>query len=141
VLYLLSHSMSDVDGSAAESLLAGAVAELDDVPHATVAGRQVAGCNPGDEDGVLFFNGLADAHADEVEALLERAAAAGAVLLPVAMDREHRTPPAAAGAQQSFDVTDQLRRRELPDRRIAQVGRALAREALSLAADLPLPPA
>jgi hypothetical protein len=69
---------------------------------------------------------------DEAEDLLARAAASGAVLLPVAMDAERRLPPAVASDRQSFDVVDHLRRRELADDQLAVVGAAFAREALSL---------
>lgn len=80
----------------------------------------------------MFFNPPRDDLSDEVEALLEEAARNGAVLLPIAMDGEHRRAPGSAGDKQSFDVVDHLRRRELRDDQLGVVGAAFAREALGM---------
>jgi hypothetical protein len=95
------------------------------------AGALVA-CEPRAGDAVIFINPPRDSLAAEVDELLERGAAAGAVLLPVAMDQAHRLPPVPAAEAQSFDVVDQLRRRELQDDHLAVLGATLAREAMAM---------
>ncbi|MCU1678168.1 MAG: hypothetical protein JWM93_2926 [Frankiales bacterium] len=132
MLYIVAPELSDVDAHRANLLLAGAEDELDDIPHSRMNAKQLLSCNPGDNDGVVFFNPFLAEHADDAEALLERAAEAGAVLLPIAMDSVHRRPPTAASKQQSFDVADHLRRRSLPDDRLRIIGHAFSREALSM---------
>jgi hypothetical protein len=132
MLFLLTPETADVDVTRASVLLRAAQREWDDVPVSPIGPGALLGCDPGPGDGVLFFNPPRADLSEEVEALLERASAAGAVLLPVALEVDHRRPPDAAGAQQSFDVVDHLRRRELQDDQLGVVGAALARETLSM---------
>jgi hypothetical protein len=132
MLYVLLPELSEVDLDGATALIDAAIREWDDVPIARIGRDALIGCEPGPEDGVVFFNPLrADAAAD-AEDLLVRARREGAVVLPIAMESEHRRPPEAAGDRQSFDVVDQLRRRELTDDQLAVVGVAFARGALSV---------
>jgi hypothetical protein len=131
MLYVLRPELSDVDPERAGSLLAGAGEELDDVPTSQIGAGALVSCEPGEADGVVFFNSPRPEFAAEVGALLERAAAAGTVILPIAMDPEDRRPVGAASDHQSFDVADQLRRRDLADDQLALIGAAFAREALS----------
>jgi hypothetical protein len=132
MLYLLAPELSSVDQGAASSLLAGAEREWNDTPTSTIGAEALATCNPAAGDGVVFFNPPRTDYASDVEALLEEAAREGAVLIPIAMDAEHRQPPPAAGEAQSFDVVDQIRRRELHGAPFEVIGAAFAREALSM---------
>ncbi len=132
MLYVLSPELSSVDQAPARALLDAATHEWDDIPVAEIGAAALATCQPSAGDGVVFFNPPREDLAGEVQALLDEALRAGAVLLPIAMDAEHRRPPGAAGERQSFDVHDQLRRRELPPERPQLLGAAFAREALSM---------
>lgn len=86
---------------------------------------------PAAGDGVVFFNPPRADGTDEIEALLTRASAAGAVILPIALREADRRPPGGAGDRQSFDVVDHSRRRELVADQRGVVARAFGREALS----------
>ncbi|HTB51116.1 MAG TPA: TIR domain-containing protein [Solirubrobacteraceae bacterium] len=132
MLHLLSPALSDVDQRQAAALLDAAKAEWDDIPFSDVSAGSLDRCQPSDGDGVVFFNPPLDEHAQAVDLLLAEATEAGAVILPIAMDSEHRRPPGAAGELQSFDVVDQLRRRELTAEQLPIVGAAFAREALGV---------
>ncbi len=81
---------------------------------------------------MVFFNPPCNEYAGAVELLLAEARGAGAVILPIAMAVEHRRPAGAAGELQSFDVVDQLRRRELTSEQLSIIGAAFAREALGV---------
>ena len=93
----------------------------------TVAAISLA--SPGPDDGVAFVIG--DVPVAEALDLLERAQAAGAVILPIALDAEHRRPPSVVEAAQSFDVVDALRRAGLPLEHRSWAARAFARTALA----------
>jgi hypothetical protein len=131
-LFVISPEASTVDQARAKTLLDAAQAEWEDVPVSVIAPAAVAACVPGEGDAVVFFNPPRSDHAKDIEALLDEAAAAGAVLLPIALEPGDRRPPGSVGDKQSFDVTDQLRRRELPKERLEPVGAAFARDALSM---------
>jgi hypothetical protein len=132
MLFVLTPDLSSVDGGRADALLVAAEAEWDDVPVSRIGAAALTTCEPSDGDGVVFFNPPRPEHDEEIEALLADAARNGAVLLPIAMDAEHRRPPGAAGEMQSFDVVDHIRRRELQDEQLVVIGAAFAREALSM---------
>jgi hypothetical protein len=132
LLYVLTPDVSDVDHGRADALLAAAEHEWDDVPVSRIGPETLAMCEPTQGDAVIFFNPPRADLGAEVEGVLEEAARNGAVLLPIAMDAEHRRPPGAAGDKQSFDVVDHLRRRELGEDQLAVIGVAFAREAMSM---------
>jgi hypothetical protein len=132
MLHLLAPSLSDVDQREAATLLDAAKAEWDDIPFSDVNVGNLDHCQPSDGDGVVFFNPPCDEYAGAVELLLAEARGAGAVILPIAMAVEHRRPAGAAGELQSFDVVDQLRRRELTSEQLPIIGAAFAREALGV---------
>jgi hypothetical protein len=132
MLYLLAPELSAVEQDPANTLLDAAKQEWDDILVSSIGAPALVSCQPADGDGVVFFNPPREELRDEVEALLAQAARDGAVLLSIAMDPAHRRPPGRAGEHQSFDVVDQLRRRELPADRLAVLGAAFAREALSV---------
>lgn len=131
-LFVISPEASAVDLARANTLLDAARAEWEDLPVSILAPVTVTACVPGQDDAVVFFNPPRSEHAENIEALLHEAATAGAVLLPIALEPVHRRPPGSVGDKQSFDVTDQLRRRELPEHRLEPIGAALAREAMSM---------
>jgi hypothetical protein len=132
MLYLLTPNLSSVDQIRAVVLLNGAEAEWDDIPTSRIGPDALATCTPTAADGVVFFNPPCPEFSDGVEALLDEAVRNGAVLLPIAMEPGQRRPAGAAGEAQSFDVVDQIRRRELHGEPLAVIGAALAREALSV---------
>lgn len=84
---------------------------------------------PRPDDGVAFVIG--DAPMPEALDFLERALSAGAVIMPIALDAEHRRPPDVVEAAQSFDVVDALRRAGLPPEHGSWAARAFARTALA----------
>ncbi len=84
---------------------------------------------PGPSDGVAFVIG--DSSLDRVEPFLAAAQAAGAVVLPVALDAWHRHPPAAVETAQAFDVADRERLAGSPARPRQWAARAFVREALA----------
>jgi hypothetical protein len=131
-LFVVAPEVSAVDLHRANTLLDAARAEWEDLPVSILAPAAVTACTPGQGDAVVFFNPPRSEYADNVEALLHEAAGAGAVLLPIALEPHQRRPPGTVGDKQSFDVTDQLRRRELPADRLEPIGAAFAREAMSM---------
>lgn len=129
MLHLLAPALSAVDQDKAATLLDAAKVEWEDIPLSEVGAGNLDRCQPGDGDGIVFFNPPTDEHTDAVELLLSEAARTGAVILPIAMSSEHRRPPGAVGELQSFDVIDHLRRRELTSEQLPIIGAAFAREA------------
>lgn len=92
---------------------------------------QVLAASPTAADGVAVFNPpRAQSPPDEVAGLLRRAAAAGSVLLPIAMGVESRSPPGGAEAAQSFDVVEHARGRPA-GLALRPAAEAFAREALA----------
>lgn len=133
MLFVLCGELTGVDPTVSAEFLYGAeealayagtsVAKLED---------HLAAWNPGPSDGVIFFNpSELESVPNATSAFLERAATAGAVLLPIALDEGSRQPPSPATEQQSFDVVDHLRRRSLPTSFIHPAAEAFAREAIS----------
>jgi hypothetical protein len=131
MLYLITAEASEVDPDTASALMSAAKAEWDDIPFSEISTAGLAGCQPTAGDGIVFFNPARPQIGEDLDALIAEAARTGAVLLPIAMDSGHRRPAGAAGEMQSFDVVDQLRRRELPEGSMAVLGAAFAREALA----------
>jgi hypothetical protein len=130
MLYILTPDLSAIDQVRADTLLSAAKAEWDDISFTDIGPAALAGCQPSDGDGVVFFNPPREEHKEDIELLLQEAVRTGAVLLPIAMDTENRRPAGAGGEIQSFDVVDQLRRRELTGEQLPVIGAAFAREAL-----------
>jgi SLOG cluster3 family/TIR domain len=131
-LFVISPEASAVDQPRASTLLDAAKAEWEDLPVSILSPGAVTACAPGPGDAIIFFNPPCAEHAEAIEELLDEGVAAGAVLLPIALDPDDRRPPGSAGDKQSFDVTDQLRRRDLPDDRLEPIGATFAREAMSM---------
>lgn len=88
-------------------------------------GARAQGVGAGDQ--VVFINAPENTLAPQLLAFLDRAAAAGAVLHPIALDVAQRVPPGGASAAQSYDVTEELRRRSLGREQLSTVAVAHAR--------------
>lgn len=132
MIYVVDPHFSAVPGDEAERFLAAALPALSTLPLSVLQSlEQVLGADPGAADGVIFFNPLSEERDTEVEQLLARASAAGAVILPIALREEWRRPPGAVGEFQSFDVVEQRRSRGLAQEQIATVANGFARQALS----------
>jgi hypothetical protein len=132
VLYTIDPKFSDVPQAEAEEFLGAARALLEAVPLATLASLEgIIAADLTAADGVIFFNPIREEFSDRVEALLDRAATAGAVPLPIALRAEWRRPPGAVGEFQGFDVVDHRRRRALSEDQSGTIANAFAREALS----------
>lgn len=67
----------------------------------------------------------------KAERLLKKAKDKGAKIYPVAMDRDKRNPPKSISEKQSYDVWEQLRRRDLSCDNIRFVARCFARTVIS----------
>lgn len=132
MLILVEPALADVEQAPAEAFLAAAIAEWEDIPITRLTAPTLISCEPGPEDGLVFFNPPREYVAEGITDLIERARERGAVILPVALTATGRRPPEAASSRQSFDVVDHLRRRELDESQIGVVGAAFAREALSM---------
>jgi hypothetical protein len=132
VLILVEPGLADVELSRAEAFLAAAIGEWEDIPITRVAAPALVSCEPSSEDGLVFFNPPREGVAEDIAALIARAKDRGAVILPIALTAAGRRPPEAASTRQSFDVIDQLRRRELDESQLGVIGAAFAREALSM---------
>lgn len=130
MLYLLNGPLTGADGEG-ESFLTqvGARATTFHPTSVLSTAAAIGLANPGPDDGVAFVIG--DAPMPEAVDFLERAQAAGAVILPIALDAERRRPPSVVEAAQSFDVLDALRRGGLPPTHRSQAARAFARTALA----------
>ena len=131
-IYVLSRELTSAPGSAAPFLEAACL-ELEmgvvcPINNDTAAYR--ADVRYG--DGVIFANPELDqAISRAAEDLLERAEKVGAVVLPVAMSAETRTPPAAVAVTQSHDVIDAARRRDLDPSAVTPLAQEFARIALA----------
>jgi TIR domain/SLOG cluster3 family len=130
VLYLLSGPLTGA-GDEGESFLAlvGTRATSFHPTSILATAAAAALAAPGPDDGVAFVIG--DAPMPEAVDFLGRAQASGAVILPIALDVEHRRPPEVVEAAQSFDVADALRRAGLPNTHRSQAARAFTRTALA----------
>lgn len=76
---------------------------------------------------VVAFNGYLDTYYD----FLEEALIKKSKIFPVAFDKENRIPPSIISNKQSFDVYDQLRRRNLSDSYIEVTAKVFARKIIS----------
>ena len=131
-IYVLSGNLTSAPGSAAPFLEAACL-ELEmgvvcPINNDTAAYR--ADVRYG--DGVIFANPELDRDiSGAAQDLLERAVAVGAVVLPVAMSAESRKPPAVVAVNQSHDVIDAARRRDLRPNAITPLAQEFARIALA----------
>src|SRR4051794_17393407 len=87
--------------------------------------------DPTGDDGIVFFNPPTDAAREALGKLVERAHKAGAVVLPIALDREQRSGVPGVPELNPFDVRQRLRRRDLAENQLATVAQDFARLALS----------
>ena len=76
---------------------------------------------------VVAFNGYLDTYYD----FLEEALIKKSKIFPVAFDKENRIPPSIISNKQSFDVYDQLRRRNLSNSYIEVTAKVFARKIIS----------
>jgi hypothetical protein len=131
VLFVLDPSLTGVDSPEARQFLDAARTVFRYAPLCEVTPETVYESNPQAPDGVVFFCPAGSAVGGEVEGLLRRAVQSGAVVLPVALNEACRQPPAVVSHGQSFDVVDQLRRRDLPAAGLSVVAKAFGREVMS----------
>jgi hypothetical protein len=133
MLYALDPAVTSADDAHAAAFLDAAHQRLTLAPVTSVPSADAAlACEPGDGDGIVFANPTAPTTINaEVEAFLERARDAGALILPVAITPDARTPPAVVADAQSFDVHERLRRRSLQPDQVAVAADEFARDALS----------
>ncbi len=132
MLYLVDPRLTGADGPVAREFLERSDRRLREFhPTSWIASPAAAtGRTVGPADGVALVIGAGPLDPD-VDAFLEQAATAGAVLLPVALDADHRAPPTSIGAAQSFDVTEQLRRSGHAPTRLDIAARWFAHAALA----------
>jgi hypothetical protein len=78
-------------------------------------------------DSVIFFNRADQDYDPALIRFLESAVRASADLLPVAVAASMRLPPPPASGYQSFDLTEQIRHRNLPEANVGTVAVAFAR--------------
>jgi len=130
VLYILSAAETGA-GEAAESFVVRVVDRVTQFhPVSVLRSPSAIGlAHVGPDDGVAFVIG--DPPTDEALDFLRRATDTGAVVLPIALDAENRRPPDEAGAAQSFDVLDALRRAGIPPQQIDWAAREFSRVALA----------
>lgn len=132
MIYVLAGKLSDADQESAGAFLSAACEELEVAPLSQLGTLEsVEAADFGPADAVVFVNPPREDVRDAVEDMLRRAADAGAVVLPIALDEAARRPPEAVGDRQSFDVVEHRRRRGLTADKHGVVARAFAREALS----------
>jgi hypothetical protein len=130
VLCLLGGRMTGADDGA-ESFLAQVETQARPFhPTSSLSTAAAMGlANPGPDDGVAFV--IDDTPTPEAVDFLERARAAGAAILPIALDATHRRPPDVVEGVQSFDVKGALRRAGLMPEHESWAARAFARTALA----------
>lgn len=133
MLYVADAELTGVDPELARRFLEGAEGVLHYAGFALIkVPAALSGLTPAASDGVAFFNPTKGEWASpELESFVGRSLAAGAVLLPIALDEVSRIPPAPASVVQSFDAVDHLRRRELHTGDIEIAGQAFGREAIA----------
>ncbi|MGY2067020.1 SLOG domain-containing protein [Blastococcus sp. SYSU DS0619] len=98
----------------------------------TVLGTEEAcdQCSPAPGDAVVVLNSRRPLP-DAVRGVLDEAVENGAVIFPVALGAADRSPPLPVTGRQSFDVTDALRRRDLPASSVRTVAEEFARRVLA----------
>jgi hypothetical protein len=79
------------------------------------------------DDAVIVMNRSDQAYDPAVIRLLQNAVAVEAQIFPVALSAAMRIPAQVISTKQSFDITEQLRHRKLPESSIATVAIACAR--------------
>ncbi|WP_051223792.1 TIR domain-containing protein [Conexibacter woesei] len=132
MIYIVDSSLSEADGATARAFLDTARADLEIAPVSELRTvESIVAVDFDAADAVVFVNPPRSDLKDEIEGMLRRAAKAGAVVLPVALDAAGRRPPDVVGDRQSFDVADHHRRRGLTADQDGVVARAFSREALS----------
>jgi hypothetical protein len=89
------------------------------------------GARPDCGDAVAFFNCSDEAYRPEFLAFLEEAVDNRALILPIALTASMRRPPDCVLQSQTFDVVDQLRRRDLLREQMTTIASAFARQILA----------
>lgn len=80
---------------------------------------------------LVVFNNEINECPNEVVSLVKNARDKGAIIWPIAMEREYRNPMCEISTRQSFDVFEQLRCRNLNEDYIYTVGKVFARKIIS----------
>lgn len=130
MLYVLSAKLTGAPTVASDLLdaIAGRLSGLH--PLANVATDAAAGLiHFAAEDAVVFANG--DKWSESASAAVTAAAEVGALVLPIAIDIEHRHPPQSVEHLQSYDVDDARRRLGSPARWLTRVADDFSRGALA----------
>lgn len=132
MLYVIDASLTGADEETSGRFLAAATPLLDLAGTCPIRDEQaIFGKDPGSGDGVVLFNSTDERCPQSVERFLKDAQDGGAVVMPVAVDASVRRPPYPVSDSQSFDVVDELRRRDLSESRLEVVARAFGRAAVS----------
>jgi SLOG cluster2/TIR domain len=93
---------------------------------------QLLATQPDAGDVIVIFNREDADYLGQLVKFLERANRVGTKILPVAISIATRRPPDAAGASQSFDLTEQLRQRALGLPQAETIAKVFARQVLSI---------
>lgn len=86
---------------------------------------------PGSADALIFFNRPDQSYDPALMSFFGETARAGAEVFPVALTLPARVPPVEFQNRQSFDVTEQLRQRDLTQANLATVATVFARIVVS----------
>ncbi len=86
---------------------------------------------PESHDAIVFFNRQDTAYSSSLTSLFGLIRQVGADVFPVALNPSSRQPPSSLNRRQSFDITDELRRRGLTEDQVETVGVALAHEVIA----------
>jgi SLOG cluster3 family/TIR domain len=128
VIFLLDATLTQAGGRAAE-LFALLEPRLSEYSSMCSVGTEDAAleAEPGAADALVLANPPEGVEISEATlTLIEKAKTAGTVLLPVALDATRRRPPLPIEAAQSYDVTDRLRLRSLPDTALTVIAQELS---------------
>lgn len=90
-----------------------------------------ASAKPCQDEVVVVFNRMDQNYERTVTRLLDLAEHNGAVVFPIALDRDSRVPPTGVRLRQSYDITEQLRERRLCEDQIKTVAMAFARDVVA----------
>ena len=132
MLYVIDAGLTGADEQRATRFLGAARPLLDFAGVCDIRDEQAMfGKSPGNGDGIILFNSGRDECGPALSQFLRDGQNGGAVAMPVALDVGVRRPPDPVPEGQSFDVMEELRRRDLPADRIEVVARAFARAAVS----------
>jgi len=133
ILHVVHPDLTSPGSRLAEPFYSALVAELEQhLAVVTIRAAAVAAATRlTSEDALVLFNRPDDGYDASLRSLFEEAAGAGLEVFPVALAEGARVPPSELSDKQSFDVTDQLRRRNLDEINVRTVAVVLARAVVS----------